>query len=147
MTDKAHRRLQNTAIILGIILFGAICGYTADGVSGNWRVGGDLIVSQDVSIGRDLTITDDLIVTDDSTFSDAVAISGEVTLADSCYMAADLTFAADQIIRTTYLGFIALSGSKGDTTGLQPNTIFVRNDSVLMVPADKGAVVTIYGYE
>lgn len=146
MTDKGHRRLEYALILVGIVLVGAFCAWAADGVSGNWRVGGDLIVSQDVSIGRDLTITDDLAVTDDCVFSDAVAISGEVTLADSTYSAEDLTFAADQTIRVTYLGLMEITGSKGDTTHLQPNTIFVRNDSVLMVPEDKGAVVTIYGY-
>ena len=144
MTDKAHRRVEYALILVGIALVGALAAWGASRIEGNLSVTGDLVVSEDASIGLDLTVNDNLTVVEAAAFSDDVSIAGETTFADSLYSAEDMTFAADQTLRVSYLGLMALSGSKGDTTGLQANALFVRNDSLFMLVKDKSSVVTVY---
>lgn len=148
-----HPKLLAVAVLM--LLASGVAWAASQGIDGPLRLGGPVTVSSDLNVKQDISVTLDLLVNGDtqlgnSAGSDAVTVTaslttaGEAVFSDSTYHAENIEQAVGKMLKTSYVGFRPLAGSKADTSLLPRNALFVRNDSLLMLIGDKTSVVVIY---
>jgi hypothetical protein len=147
MSDRAHRRLQYTLIIVGLLAFGSFAGWAANRldaltVYGDIEATGKIVSGTTAMVGSDLTVVGDGIVGDDFDIAGDFDLVGDAEM-DSLYAGNNIAVATGKYIRTKQLLLVPYTGAFPAKNTLAVGTLVYRADTLYILNAAKSTWVPL----